>query len=356
MLSALAQLTIIAAALWAIMDAIFNLEHSWLLFVHRTVAPVLLITALGASLASLVWRRNNLSVKLLIFQLLIVGACAAPVVRSLRSVSTTTSPAPTSSPSTPLRIFNANILGYQDLSEQVIAEIQAQDPDVVTLQEVNPELAGKLSSTLSDTYPCQILAPQPGSWGMGTLSKFPCRQLPLDNPGLWVGAPQLVMLDLPAGRELLIANLHAIHPHVALERESVSTGIFGLTATVRNREASIHSLLTQLKATPATVTIIAGDLNASMRNRVYEDIRRAGYHDTWLALHPLSTGGTWPYPGLAGMSLLEGLFRIDFIFYSQGLRPTRIELLPESLRSDHRGLIAEFDMLLTLSTRSNQVY
>jgi endonuclease/exonuclease/phosphatase (EEP) superfamily protein YafD len=344
MLSALAQLTIIAAALWAIVDAIFNLEHSWLLFVHRVVSPILLVTALGASCASLVSRRKNLSARLLLFQFLIVSACAAPIVRSLKWSSVATSRPPTSSPATTLRLFNANILGYKDLSQQVISEIKAQEPDVITLQEVNPELADKLSSQLRNRYPCQRLAPQQGSWGMGTLAKFPCIQLPLDNPGIWVGAPQLVMLDLPTGGELLVANLHAIHPHVALERESIPTGIFGLTATVKNREASIRSLLTQLSATSATATIIAGDLNASMRNLVYEDIRRAGYHDTWLALHPLSTGGTWPYPGLGGIPLLAGLFRIDFIFHSHALRPKRIELLPESLGSDHRGLISEFEV------------
>jgi endonuclease/exonuclease/phosphatase (EEP) superfamily protein YafD len=152
------------------------------------------------------------------------------------------------------------------------------------------------------------------------------------------------MLTTPSKQQVLIANIHAIHPHIALERNSFASGVFGLTASVRNREASIRALLSQLNASTAHAVLMAGDLNASMRNRVYEDIRQAGFSDTWLELQPVWRGGTWPFPGLGGIPLLAQLVRIDFLFHTPTLRAKRIELLPESLDSDHRGMIAEFEV------------
>jgi len=342
--SILAQTGIIAASTWAIVDATFDLENSWLLFIHRAVAPVILVTAVAASLLCLLRQRRCISSRLLALQLLIVAACAAPIVRSLRWIPQ--APSPTLSQMAPekLTLFNANILGFSDLSENVIQEITTRAPDVVTLQEVNPEMAHSLRMRLGERYPCMVLAPQPGSWGMGVLSRLACSPVAVENPGLWVGNPQLVTLTTPAQHSVLIANIHAIHPHIALERDSVAAGVLGLTASVRNREESIRALLSQLNSSPTRAVIIAGDLNASMRNRVYGDIRQAGYSDAWLEHQPVWRGGTWPFPNLGGIPLLGQLVRIDFLFHTAALRATRIELLPESLGSDHRGMIAEFEV------------
>jgi len=342
MISRVAQLIIILGSVWAIADAVFNLEHSWLLFIHRALAPVLLVTALVASCASLLWMRKRLSFGLLLVQFLIVTACAAPLVRSLLLLP---SPAPPlASASSSLTLFNYNVLGFEDLSSRVVQEISSLQPDVVTLQEVNPELAKALQDNLRSKYPCQLLDPKEGSWGMGTLSKFPCAELPAPQRGLWVGKPQITKITLPQNNELVIANIHAIHPHVALQRGAGAFGWLRMTDTIRNREETIKTLLNELRATDISNVIIAGDLNASMRNKIYQTVLNSGFVDSWLELYPASSGGTWPVPGIAGTSFLSGTLRIDFIFRSRTLRTKSIELLSESIGSDHRGMFAAFDV------------
>jgi endonuclease/exonuclease/phosphatase (EEP) superfamily protein YafD len=255
------------------------------------------------------------------------------------------SPAPPlASASSSLTLFNYNVLGFEDLSSRVVQEISSLQPDVVTLQEVNPELAKALQDNLRSKYPCQLLDPKEGSWGMGTLSKFPCAELPAPQRGLWVGKPQITKITLPQNNELVIANIHAIHPHVALQRGAGAFGWLRMTDTIRNREETIKTLLNELRATDISNVIIAGDLNASMRNKIYQTVLNSGFVDSWLELYPASSGGTWPVPGIAGTSFLSGTLRIDFIFRSRTLRTKSIELLSESIGSDHRGMFAAFDV------------
>jgi endonuclease/exonuclease/phosphatase (EEP) superfamily protein YafD len=240
--------------------------------------------------------------------------------------------------------LNYNVLGFEDLSPRIIQEISSRQPDIVMLQEVNSQLAKALQENLRSTYPCQLLDPQEGSWGMGTLSKFPCVEMPLPQRGIWIGKPQITKFSLPGSKEILAANMHAIHPHIALQRSSGARGWLRMTDTIRNREATIEALLNELTATRIPAVIIAGDLNATMRNRIYENITHAGYVDSWLESHPVSSGGTWPVPGLGGTSLLAEALRIDFIFRSSSLRTKSVALLPNSIGSDHRGMMATFDV------------
>jgi len=89
--------------------------------------------------------------------------------------------------------------------------------------------------------------------------------------------------------------------------------------------------------------ILGGDLNATVRNRVYSVIRDLGFLDAWSVGNRL-VGGTWPgshYP------LPSWLIRIDYIFHSDTLVAKTAETLPHGFGSDHRGVFATFDLLPT---------
>jgi hypothetical protein len=63
---------------------------------------------------------------------------------------------------------------YPYFSSAVIKEIERRNPDIITIQEVNRAFARAIEARFAEIYPCRILKPADGSWGMGTLAKNPC--------------------------------------------------------------------------------------------------------------------------------------------------------------------------------------
>jgi endonuclease/exonuclease/phosphatase (EEP) superfamily protein YafD len=142
-------------------------------------------------------------------------------------------------------------------------------------------------------------------------------------------------------RSVAVANIHAIHPHAVLrpEPDKQTDPLRSLSDTVRAREDGIQQVLEAISALNEISVIIAGDLNATMRNTVYERIRSAGFIDSWLVNHSFINGGTWPSVAPLDLALPSALLRIDFVFHSRGLRTTQSEVLSSSLSSDHAGLL-----------------
>jgi endonuclease/exonuclease/phosphatase (EEP) superfamily protein YafD len=345
MLRTILYFGVAVACIWVIADSLFGLENSWILFFVRVFSPLLFLSSIGiVCIACLVSLRWPLTVRPFFSwrYALIVIACTAPTVRSLVLVHSSTQTLPASpSPSSQLRLLNLNALGFTDLSKVLLKEIEDRNPDVVTLQEVNPQMAEALRTHLSQRYPCQILDPVPDSWGMGIISKLPCSALPVPSDGHWVGKPQLVELRMIGGRKVLVANIHSIHPHAPLEPEPDKQGslLTSFSQTVKAREAAIQQVLDTIAATSEKSAVIAGDLNATMRNTVYEKIRAAGYTDSWLTNHSFMRGSTWPSLATLGVQLPAELFRIDFVFHSEGLRTIHSQLLSTTLGSDHIGML-----------------
>jgi len=252
-----------------------------------------------------------------------------------------------------LTVLNLNALGFRDLSSAVIKEIEHRNPDVVTIQEVNPAFAQAIEARFSEIYPCRILKPADGSWGMGTLAKNPCTERTMSPMGSWVGPPIIIDTATPTGSPLTVANFHAIHPHAgfldgypAIENRKDLNLWRRLSQPIFDRQESVGFLLDTIGDPARRNVVIAGDLNSSIRNGVYATVRNAGYHDTWLDLRSAFSGGTWPAPEFLGGFGLGWLLRIDFMFRSESLFPTEIELLPETLGSDHRGMFARFAVMM----------
>jgi endonuclease/exonuclease/phosphatase (EEP) superfamily protein YafD len=348
MLRSIVRIIVVLTCVWVLADSIFGFENSWILFLARVFSPILFLVSVGGLCIGWLWCARNTEITPFItwpYALLITIACAAPTLRSLIFLPHTLPPPPTSTSDTaPLRLLNFNILGFDDLSPALLLEIAQRNPDIVTLQEVNPAVAETLNTHLASTYPCQVMDPAAGSWGMGIISKHPCTPIPISHSGNWVGKPQVVAVEIAPQKKVVIANVHAIHPHASLQPDPRNgpTPLTTLSQTVRAREHAIEQVLEVLRATGGGASIIAGDLNATMRNSVYEKIRSAGYTDTWLTKHSLMSGGTWPVLRLANTRLASEVIRIDFVFHSQALQPLLIEQLSPDTGSDHRGLFAIF--------------
>jgi endonuclease/exonuclease/phosphatase (EEP) superfamily protein YafD len=342
----LVDLSVLTTAIYLATATALGHEGNFLLFVWCAFAPTVTV-ALGFFVA-LWWlmqkRRRRAPARLRVTTLgALLVAALIPIARELQYLRADSVSPPQRHSFT---LFDMNLLGHRDITQFVLPEIRSRNPDIVLLQEVTPEIAAKLQSELGDEYPCQITDPRPGSYGMATLVRHPCERLPFESTGYWVGRPQITKVTLPNNNPLLAVNLHGIHPHALIDVEG-DEGIAGeLNNTVHARESAIKELLNYLEPLHNTPSVMAGDLNATMRNRVYSLIRNGGYRDAWLDTHSLSDiafrGGTWPFPEYGIPTLLAWILRIDFVFYSKELTPKRVEILPPNLGSDHRGLLVTF--------------
>lgn len=183
---------------------------------------------------------------------------------------------------------------------------------------------------------CQHLEPQPGVMGMGILAKFPCvkRESPRFMPG--IGLPQIVDLTLPGGTTIGVINVHTIPPHTLLKHKPSDNELQQLSNSIIHREAFVKKIIEDSRAVATDAAILAGDFNATARNRVYRIVREMGFYDTF-AVGSRVSGGTWPGPDFP---LPSWLVRIDFIFHSAALRALHAETLAEGYGSDHRGVFA----------------
>jgi endonuclease/exonuclease/phosphatase (EEP) superfamily protein YafD len=338
----------LAVALYFLATAILDYEGNFLVFIWHAFAPTTtIILGIVIALRTLI-RRNKAqshsrfgSVTLL----LLFVAALAPIIREWRFLSTPPRPSFNLAEAS-FAVFDMNLLGHRDITPQVFPEIRRRNPDIVLLQEVTPEIADKLKAELSVMYPCQIADPRPGSYGMATLTRHPCEAIPFTSAENWVGRPQITKVSLPDNHTVLAVNIHGIHPHALIDVAGDEGFLGELANTVHAREAAITEVLHFLKQFRDAPSVMGGDLNSTMRNRVYALIRNAGYEDSWLTSHSFADiifhGGTWPFAERGIPPLLAWLLRIDFVFYSKQLIPTRVELLPASLGSDHRGLFGEF--------------
>lgn len=344
---------ILGIALWAASDILFSLEYSWFLFLYRVLAPItclFAIIAFSIQYAATRLGRARLSLGRRSFWIVVLCVASAPIIRSIPFIPTYTVRAPADSPT--LTVLNLNALGFRDLSSRIIDEIERRDPDIITIQEVNPDLARALEDRFALRYSCRVLRPAVGSWGMGTLARAPCTQRTMPEVGSWVGLPIIIETTAPTGSPIIVANFHAIHPHAGVYDggpilgENTGLTLWAkLSQPIFDRQKSVGFLLDTIGTPRNRNVIMTGDLNASMRNGVYATVRKAGYYDTWLDLHSFVSGGTWPAPEFLGGFGLGWLLRIDFMFRSESLIPTQVELLPETLGSDHRGMFGRFAVM-----------
>ncbi len=376
------KLLAVAISLWFLGDIVLGLENSWVLFLYRALAPinlgvVALIFGLIPLVARFIFRLEVGLLRLaarLSMALLVTGA---PILYQLTLTNEVKVILPAEAPQ--ITLLNINALGYRDLSNEVVAAINQNDPDIVTIQELNPAVSTKIEGELKSRYPCRILKPADGSWGMGTLAKWGCKETTANlseaTIGLWIGPPIVIETESSLGVPLTIANFHAIHPHAGiidpyleLTRGHEQLGGVALdyltgrvSKPIKDRERAFRELLSEIiGASSGKGVILAGDLNATMRNTVYRDILKAGYYDTWLDKHGVASGGSWPAPEFLGSFLgralgLGWLLRIDFVFRSAGIVTKEIRMLSTAadepgnsargIASDHRGMFVSFGVL-----------
>ena len=232
-----------------------------------------------------------------------------------------------------------------------IAEIRAQNADIVFLQEVEQarpggeqldpppnytHLRGMLDGYDSFfSYPKVDPQELPFGIGLCILSRTPLRdQVRVDLPSpsiefefkgerkvptdrLLIGARTTI-----AGREMRIFNAHLL-------------AFFMLNASSDQHTSQRRRVLGELATTDAP-TLLGGDFNVARHETLLREFSAAGYHTVQ------AKEVTWrrrPYV-------------LDHLFYNEYLRPVRYVVKPTAA-SDHHMVIADFDFVSEAELRGN---
>jgi len=230
-------------------------------------------------------------------------------------------------------VMSYNTLGLNQDAPAVVAAIRASGADVVALQELNPVVAEAIRRELASEYPYQVLDPQPGVTGMGTLSRYPMQLTDYVLPGLWFGTPQVLTLDLD-GTLVALLNFHVLAGRSAVDA----------------RERAARSVLDFVAAHPGPV-IATMDLNATDLSAAYRLLSTA-LIDSWREAG-WGLGHTFPGPPFYSASpdggdqatpavpLPTWLLRIDYVFHSPHFTATAAQVGPWDGVSDHQPVVAQ---------------
>lgn len=241
-----------------------------------------------------------------------------------------------------LSLLTYNLHSEQMLIDPMADVVREANADVVALQEVSREVEERFSAEFATLYPYQAwhTIPDGAVIGQAVMSRYPILE-----SDYWRNEPlnfslghQQVIIDFD-GTAISLYNTHPIHPILKLGR------IFA----VELRTNEIQSVLDRADVDSNSV-LIAGDFNMSDQSEDYRTIT-AGYTDAYRAAG-WGLGFTFPdfssrnaVPGERGSLPLRPIVRLDYIFHSDDFRALEARVWPTSGGSDHRPLLAQFEVL-----------
>jgi vancomycin resistance protein VanJ len=240
-----------------------------------------------------------------------------------------------------VRVLTANLLWKNDDSSDVAATILREAPDVVTLQELAPEMAAGLTRRLRERYPYQETSSGAPDTQFGIYSRYPIlasRPVETQRGGCFC---QEVSISLPAGTMRLF-NIHLENPEYsfrALGRLAIPRGF----TTFRQDRAL--DVLKPRWAAGSEPLLVMGDFNISDRQPTYRELSRL-LHDTQ---REVGWGFGYSFPsGARRLGLpVPPLIRIDYVFHNDAWAGKALhdDVMPGS---DHRFVVA--DLVLKAAT------
>jgi vancomycin resistance protein VanJ len=255
-----------------------------------------------------------------------------------------------------LKVMTFNVNGNTSRPDLATARIEAEDADVVLIQELSQFHSYSITSRLQARYPYRQLEPLPGRRGIGILSRYPVQDQGWVKLGRDSNAAQRIRLDWQ-GRSVQIFNVHL---------ESTVPGE-NVIASFREREQQVQQLLT-LVASENVPTIVAGDFNLTDTTYAYSMLAHE-LHDAHREVG-CGLGLTFPSsPALVRRVLLQRVaqvfqtrdnvfawllnrvyippfpvLRIDYLFSTPSLRATKAYTAAWDGQSDHQAVIATFQL------------
>jgi endonuclease/exonuclease/phosphatase (EEP) superfamily protein YafD len=292
-----------------------HLDRWWPVVYLIAVSPWLYALAVVVAPAALVARRWSLGAVagiLAVIGLITVGPTMWPFA---------TAQSPPAGSFT-LRVFDANVRYNNPSLAGIAAEIIADHPDLVMLDELTPTGAATLQAAGAvSRFRWHYVVPDAGGAdGFGVWS-----DLPLRDPAVWRAGdhPEVsAALVLPDQQTVTIDAIHTTAPR---------SGVVGEWRT------ELAAIKARVSAQPQPV-LVAGDFNATSQMYELTSITHLGLKDA-----AIESGKGWQMTWSRLPPVIPPLVRIDHVLYSRGLTVTGYRL-GTGKGSDHRPVITEISV------------
>ncbi|MBU0616769.1 MAG: endonuclease/exonuclease/phosphatase family protein [Planctomycetes bacterium] len=219
-------------------------------------------------------------------------------------------------------VMSANLLGRNQDTAALVAEVVGAKPDVLLLHEYRPHWHRTFQSAVANDYPYVDYVQRRDDFGLAVYSRLPF-VTPVDTAiALGTGdTPQARVVVQSDGRDVAVYSVHLMPPK-------------NRAYTTRQRQ-EFADLLELLKREELPI-VLCGDFNFTNASAFADELARLGLIDA----HRISgwgRGSTWPVLGF--FRYVPGV-RIDHVFLSRELTSTSSRT-GIGHGSDHRPVIAE---------------
>ncbi len=290
-------------------------DRSALVRMMSSLAPWFLLI-LGPGVVLALWGRRYRLLTLLGLPTLFISLSYAPLF--MPSVS------PALAATDPIKVMSYNVWRRNNDVDSMAAVIQAEQPDILLLQELRPQRVDPLLTALKSLYGGDewYFTYEPAI-DQGIISRYPITPVEV---ALAKGRLQKVLVETPAGT----LNVWNAHPHAF---------------PWRKHYPEIKKLVKDIAAVDGPL-IVGGDFNTNEQLETYQLINEHLYNAHWQA--GWGFGFTFPNElnarglrkrtkGLIGDT---PVMRIDHIFYNDHFFARAAATLPDSGNSDHSPVTA----------------
>jgi endonuclease/exonuclease/phosphatase (EEP) superfamily protein YafD len=297
----------VPCAAWAVMR-LFGLERGFPLVPLISFTPFVVVAAAAVAAIALLLRRRTPAL------IAAVAALALAVVVAPRALGGPTEPKAAVGPT--LRVLTINMHFGEASAPAVVALAQRLHVDVLSVQELTPELVVRLDRAgLGELMPHFVLAPEERGAGTGLYARVPLRTLP--RPVGTHNVLATAAARIPGAPAIQLVAVHTAAPH----RDAV--GVW---------DADLHALPPAEPDGP--LRVLAGDFNATLDHADLRRVIDTGYEDA-AAVVGAGLHGTWP----EGRRIPPAVI-IDHVLADArcGVRAVSVHTIPGT---DHRAVFAE---------------
>lgn len=230
-----------------------------------------------------------------------------------------------------LKVMTYNVLFSNFDYDAVAKVILTHKPDLVALQEVQPEMMSELEKRLSDEYPYSLMGTQNDYGTTAVFSRYPFVESSVLD--LQADRPAVVVKVKVNDEEITFVAVHLLAYNLWWTKAKDIPATVMQRTFNQNRQAEL--VLERLKEESGTV-IVGCDCNS------YETSSSYRIFDAWLDNSAREVG--WVFGGsmLARTKPDTRLQHIDHIWYRGTIEPTNVFKVTDNGGSDHLPVLAEF--------------
>lgn len=174
---------------------------------------------------------------------------------------------------TEVSLMTYNIFFKNWSTTSSIKRIVDNDPDILFLQELTPELKSELDNSIGSNYRYKKTQPLKGTHGIGVYSKYPILQSDFLKNEAHKPFAQVLELEIK-NKKIRVFNVHLASPAVAVENPDNFIELFGSNYKVRSQQLSIINEMADEGEEEFSAQLLIGDLNTTAYEPLYRDIEK----------------------------------------------------------------------------------